>query len=98
MKENGWKKIERSYLIKIGRFNRTALYVIEKVISEAHSNNCGSYSLTPLVPYMSEVCLGIILTITPTPFLLSKMDVGRLSNDATELKRLIIHRTLALFS
>jgi len=98
------KQIKRSYLIKIARFSQTTLYVIKKVISKAHSNICDNCSLVLLVPFMSEVCLGIILTVThisKASFLVNKTDARRLLDDSTRLRRLvmhIIHRSLALLS
>ena len=95
------KQIKRSYLIKIARFSQTTLYVIKKVISKAHSNICDNCSLVLLVPFMSEVCLGIILTVThisKASFLVNKTDARRLSDDATRLRRLVIHRSLTFVS
>jgi len=51
--------------MKIDRFNQTALYVIKQVIPDAHFNIYGSYNLVPLAPFMLEVCLGIMLVVTP---------------------------------
>ena len=88
IKRSGRKQIKKSYLIKFGGFSRTALYVIKKVISKAHSNIHGSYSLVPLAPCMSKVYLGIILTVTfvsKALFLINKTDARRLLDDATGL-------------
>ena len=104
IKGNGHKQIKKSHLIKIGCFSQKTLYVIKKVISKAHSNICGSYTLVPLAPSMSEVCLGIIVTVTPisrASFLINKTDSRRLSDNATGLRRIaiqVIHRSLALLS
>jgi len=91
IKQNGGKKIKKNYLIKIGRFGRTALYVIRTVILEAQSNICVSYSLVPLAPSVPDVCLGIMFAVTlvsKVPFLVDKIYARRLSNDATGLRHL----------
>jgi len=52
----------------------------------------------PLAPSMPKVCLGIRLVVTPatkTPFLVNKSDARRLSNDATEFRRLDISPSFA---
>jgi len=64
IKKIGGEKIKKNYLIKFGQLNQTALYIIKKVIPEAHSNIYRSHSLVPFAPSMLEVCLGIMLTVT----------------------------------
>ena len=86
-------QMKNRHLIKIGWFDRTTLYVIKKVISEADSNICGSYSLMPLALFISKVCLKIMLTVAPVSkalFLVDKTDVRRFSNDTTGLRCLAI--------
>ena len=87
------KKIKKIYLIKFGRFGQTTLYVIKKVVLEAYSSIYGSYNLVSLAPSMFEVCLGIMLVVTPITkalFLIDKTNAKKLLNDATKLKCLDI--------
>jgi len=76
-KKKQGKKKKKNKLINFGQ---KTLYVIKKVIPEAHSNICGSYSLVPLAPSTPEVFLRIMLVVTPVTkasFLVDKVDAGR---------------------
>ena len=79
------KKIKNWYsreklLIKIGRFGWATLYIIKEIIPEADSDVHRIHSATPLMPYMPEIYLGIMLAIIPVynaSFLIDKADTRR---------------------